>query len=160
MSNHFHQLLHLVVDRLRETEFIKEPPAILVVPEEDEPSEDRPGQGDSLSDQVDGALARIGAGIIVYIESVDITNQGADEVEIRVQVVENVTINRHSRGSRKTCWNLLVASRNALDGFQHAEHQEWAPLQFLGIQTVQKDTPLIREVRFVSRSFVPRTLQG
>ena len=154
MTTPYHDALHLVVDRLRDTDIVKDPPAVLVVPEEDEPDVDRPSEGNAVQDKISAALGKAGIAIVVYIESVDLTSQRADQVEIRVQVIESVVKNRHESGTKKPCWTVLHAIRSSLDNFQSELFPMWTPLRFAGFESVDKSLMLIREARFFTQSFV------
>lgn len=154
MTDPFLTLLRVVVDRLRDADFIKSPPAVLVLPEEDEPDEDRPGQGDNISDMIDVAMNRSGVVIVVYVEGSTLTGQRADLVDFRVQVSEAVIQNRHPRGTQKTSWKLLNAVRLALHNYQSPDHPEWSPIRFVDFQTLEKSTEISREARFTSQTFI------
>ncbi len=144
------QLLHAIVDRLRAEDPFATPPAVLVMPEADEPDPERPGQGDSLSDAVEAALAKVGVAVVVYIEDVEITDDGCDRVGVRVQVIEHTVNNRHERGSQKPNLTLAHFARSLLENWQSAERPEWTPLLFEGLDTITKGIVLIRELRFTT----------
>lgn len=148
------ELLHSIVDRLREQDDFSGPPAVLVLPEADEPDPSRPGQGDALTDQIEGALGRAGTAVIVYVESVDVTEVGADLVQIRVQVVENIVNNRSQSGTQKPSLQLIHAARSALDGWQESEDSVWSPLAYNGFLTPSKGPIMIREARFETQTFM------
>ena len=146
--NPYLDLLNAVVDRVRAADVCSTPPAIPAFPEESEPNENRPGQGDNLEDRISIALGKSGIVLIVYIEGVDATEEDGDALEIRVQVVEETIKNRHPSGSQKTCWNVLIGLRAQLQNWAPEPEGSWMPFQFLGFVSVQKSNPLIREIRF------------
>ena len=154
MSNPYVQLLQAVVDRVRKSDFITNPPAILVVPEEDEPSDDRPGQGDSIADRVEFALERAGIAVIVYIENGDATSEGGDKIDLRVQVAERPINNRHQSGTQKPCWEVLFSVRAQLENWAPEPEGSWAPFLFLGFTTITKGNDLVREVQFQTLGFL------
>lgn len=148
------QLLSIVVQRLRAAEFIGDPPAVPVFAEWEEPDEDYPGTGSDLTAQVDTALAKAGLAVIVYIDSVDVTEQSADLLDLRIQVVENIVNNRHETGTQKASINVTHACRSALENWQNTDHKEWSPLQFAGISTLSKGPIMIREARFNTQTLM------
>jgi len=148
------QLVSQIVDRLRAAEGIVDPPVVPVFAEWEEPDETLPGSGSDLTAQVETALARAGIAVIVYVEGVSLTEQNADLVEVRVQVVENIVNNRHETGTQKASINVTHACRSALENWQNADHKEWTPLLFAGISTLSKGPIMIREARFTTSTLM------
>jgi hypothetical protein len=148
VSTPYIKILNAIVDHLRVSEPFNVPPTVLVLPEADEPSDDRPGQGDSVSDMVNTALERAGVSVVVYLGEITATEQSADLVTIHVQVVELVENNRSTSGSNKPNLQLIHAARSALEGQQFASTPEWTELAFIGIETISVSGVIIREVKF------------
>ena len=154
MSNPYIQLLAAVAERVRASERIGQAPVVPVFIEEDEPDETRPAQGDSLSDRVESSLAKLGVTLIVFLDSVTATPEGGDELEIAIQVVERVEINRHSSGTQKACWAVLMAARAQLQDWAPEPEGLWSAFVFTGTKTVSSGAQLIRESRFTTRGFL------
>lgn len=148
MTNPYLQLLHSIVDRCALAEAVVGPPQILVVPEEDEPDIDRPGQGNQLQNRIDAAINKAGIAVIVYIEDAVGSEEGYDTVEFRVQVAENPVKNRHESGTRRACWEVLFGLRAMLQGWAPEPAGLWSGFQFLGFDTISKGEMVIREARF------------
>lgn len=147
-------ILSAVVEHLRISEPFNVPPAVLVLPEADEPDETRPGQGDAVSDQVNTALEKAGVAVVVYLGEITATEQNADLVTIHVQVVEQVENNRSQTGANKPNLLLIHAARSALEGKSFETTPEWTPLIFIGIETISVGGAIIREVNFQTATFM------
>lgn len=160
MISPYHHLLRLVVDRLRSSSDIVGPPAIQVFAEEEEAVPGRPGYGENIYERMLSALERSGAVIIVYIDSVSVTENHADRADIRVQVIEHVVKNRHHSGSGKGSVTLMCAVRNCLENYRATDHPEWTPLRWSGWQTIDKSLELTREASITSMSLVPFNIQS
>lgn len=154
MSNPYIQLLAATATQIRASDFLGGPPVVPVFIEEDEPDADRPAQGDSLTERIEASLAKLGVAVIVFLDTVSATPEGGDELQIAVQVVERVEINRHSTGTRKACWSVLMAARAQLQDWAPEPEGLWSPFVFAGTTTVASGVQLIRESRFTTRGFL------
>lgn len=147
-------LLFSVVTALRASDYFAGPPCVLVTPESDEPDVTTPGDGHFLSDRVDSALSKAGVAVVVYLQSVTVTEEIFDQVEIRVQVIENVIVNRSQSGTKKPSLNLAHCARSVLSGWQESVNSVWTPLIFEGLDTPNKGATMIREVSFSTTTFM------
>lgn len=146
--NPYLSLLHAIVARCNLADGIIGPPLIPVVPEEDEPSPDRPGEGNQVSNRIEAAINKMGIVVIVYIEGTTATEDGLDIVEFRVQVVENPVKNRHATGTQRACWSVLFSLRAWLQNWSPEPAGSWAEFLFVGFETISKGEQIIREARF------------
>lgn len=154
MTTPYFSILSAITDHLRTSDPFVGPPGILVIQEAEEPSAERPGESDDVTPEVNAALDRAGVAVVVFIRDIAVTEQGADVVEIHVQVVEHVVNNRSPSGTGKPNLLLVHAVRGALEGQQFESTPEWSQLIFTGIDTISISGVIVRECKFNAYTFM------
>lgn len=158
--NPYLEILHAVVDRLRTQEPFSTPPAVLVVTESDETDASRPGQGDDLQNRIQAALGKAGVAVIVYIQDIVLDEQDADVMGFRVQVVEDIAVNRAPGGTRKSNIELIHCARSLLQGWQSSDLPQWTPFVVERIDTLDTGPVFIRELVLRTQTLMSTSIYG